>query len=157
MRRAACARAVAVVVVPLLLLASRAAVSRAAGGAPASPPPASPRADDACAADNAACSAEDASGAAAAARLRGFLGSAQTGENIAATIYRVSAHSVGVQLTDYELAFHERVITNVSAKGGDTETEGRTTCADDIEAEDRALEDAKRKNEAGRGGCCVVS
>ena len=77
MRRAACARAVAVVVVPLLLLASRAAVSRAAGGAPASPPPASPRADDACAADNAACSAEDASGAAAAARLRGFLGSAR--------------------------------------------------------------------------------
>lgn len=87
----------------------------------------------------------------------GFLGSAQTGENIAATIYRVSAHSVGVQLTDYELAFHERVITNVSAKGGDTETEGRTTCADDVEAEDRALEEAKRKAEAGRGGCCVVS
>jgi small GTP-binding protein len=86
----------------------------------------------------------------------GFLGSAQTGENVATTIYKTAANAVGIQLTDYELGFHSRVINNVQGVRGGDDDEGRTSCADDIEAADRAMELAKQQRETSVGCKCSI-
>ena len=58
-----------------------------------------------------------------------------------------------VDLTSHELAFHDRAL-GVGVVASDAAAGGRTADADRIEAEDRALEDAKRRG----GGCaCAVS
>lgn len=75
----------------------------------------------------------------------GFLTSAKSGENVAKTVYQTAAHSVGIDLTAYELSFHDRVLNKVNVGACGDEDGGRTAEADRIEAEDRAAELAKNK------------
>ena len=85
----------------------------------------------------------------------GFLTSARSGENVAKAVYATAAHSVGVDLTAYELAFHDRVLNKVDvASAGDAVAGGRTADADRIEEEDRLAELRKRQ----RASCsCALS
>ena len=85
----------------------------------------------------------------------GFLTSARSGENVAKAVYATAAHSVGVDLTAYELAFHDRVLNKVDvASAGDAAAGGRTADADRIEEEDRLAELRKRQ----RASCsCALS
>jgi small GTP-binding protein len=84
----------------------------------------------------------------------GLFMSAKTGENVVKTFYQVAAELVGIKLSSYELAFHDRVLTahvtlgnkddsKVTAGGDD-----RTAWADQIEAEDAALEAKKLADSA---------
>ncbi|KAH8095399.1 GTPase [Aureococcus anophagefferens] len=85
----------------------------------------------------------------------GFLTSARSGENVAKAVYATAAHAVGVDLTAYELAFHDRVLNKVDvASAGDAAAGGRTADADRIEEEDRLAELRKRQ----RASCsCALS
>ena len=84
----------------------------------------------------------------------GFFVSARSGENVLKVFVSVAAKSMGVVMTDYDLGFLDKVLEAEAAVGG--EDEGRTDIADRIEAEDRAMEEAKRRRaEAGGCACCV--
>jgi hypothetical protein len=72
----------------------------------------------------------------------GFFTSARSGENVVRTFYRVAGEICGVKLTTAELSFHDKVLIAYVVTG-DTQAEGRTASADEIEAEDRAAEQAK--------------
>jgi hypothetical protein len=62
-------------------------------------------------------------------------------------------------MTDYELSFHDKVLTAYIAPSSSDESkhpsrtlgEDRTTFADEIEEEDRKLEEAKNK----QSYCCI--
>ena len=83
----------------------------------------------------------------------GMFGSAKTGENIVKMFYKIAGEAVGVKLTEYELAFHDKVLTaHISTK--DARDDERNAWADDIERED--LEAEQRKN-SGLGCNCVMS
>lgn len=83
----------------------------------------------------------------------GMFGSAKTGENIVRMFYKVASEAVGVKLTEYELAFHDKVLT-AHISTNDTRDNERNAWADDIERED--LEAERRKQQSG--GCvCSIS
>jgi small GTP-binding protein len=81
----------------------------------------------------------------------GLFMSAKSGDNVIKAFYQVAGEVLGVKLTSQELAVHEKVVAIQIAKSDD-KAEGRTAFADEIEAEDRALEEAKKK-----GNCCTLS
>jgi hypothetical protein len=57
-----------------------------------------------------------------------------------------------VKLSDYELGFHEKVLKAYIPAASD-DNEGRTSFADEIEAED-----ARREAQKHNGGCtCLIS
>ena len=81
-------------------------------------------------------------------RLRGSLFmSAKSGENVIRAFYDVASEVCGLKLTSYELAYYDKVL-GVQVALEDQDNGGRTSFADEIEAEDKAAE--ARKN---RGGC----
>ena len=82
----------------------------------------------------------------------GFTMSAQSGENVLRVFYEVAASIAGIELSAYELAFTDRVLTATVAV---EEDEGRTTYADQIELEDRQAEEAKRQKE-GQARCVLM-
>ncbi|KAJ1454339.1 P-loop containing nucleoside triphosphate hydrolase protein [Pelagophyceae sp. CCMP2097] len=89
--------------------------------------------------------------------MGGFLTSAQSGENVVTTLYGTAAHAVGVTLTPGELAVHQRCI-GVNVPQGDGQSgSGRTAQADRIEAEDRALEEAKRLAAERKACSCAIA
>jgi small GTP-binding protein len=73
--------------------------------------------------------------------------SAQSGEKVLRAFYKAAARVAGVRLSAYDLEFTDKVLTAVVVKSsdGDDNDEGRTALADAIEAEDRRLEEAKRR------------
>eukprot|EP00611_Tribonema_gayanum_P018017 TRINITY_DN3102_c1_g3_i3.p2 TRINITY_DN3102_c1_g3~~TRINITY_DN3102_c1_g3_i3.p2 ORF type:complete len:207 (-),score=67.15 TRINITY_DN3102_c1_g3_i3:1674-2294(-) len=83
----------------------------------------------------------------------GMLCSAQSGENVVRAFNHVVAQAAGVRLSEYELAFYDRVLdvtrhdepatSKGGGGGGGAADSGRTVMADAIEAEDLALEAAK--------------
>lgn len=81
----------------------------------------------------------------------GFLTSAKSGENVAKAVYATAAHSVGVDLTAYELSFHDKILNtvNVAEESGG----GRTADADRIEEEDRLAE--LRKGQRASCSCAL--
>ncbi|KAJ1434437.1 P-loop containing nucleoside triphosphate hydrolase protein [Ochromonadaceae sp. CCMP2298] len=82
----------------------------------------------------------------------GLFGSAKTGENVLRLFYRVAGEAVGVKLTEYELAFHDKVLTaHITANEG--RDGARNEWADDIEREDREAE--RRKNSSFGCDCCL--
>jgi Ras-related protein Rab-28 len=85
-------------------------------------------------------------------RVGGFFVSARSGENVVKTLYKTAGEVAGCPLSDYELAFFDKVLTVTAAPKASEEEEGRTPYADQIEAEDLALEAAKKKKK----GCCVA-
>lgn len=79
--------------------------------------------------------------------------SAKTGENIVKMFYAIAGEIIGIKLTEYELAFHDKVLkahVNVSNE----QDEIRNAWADDIEKEDL---EAERKKQQGDGACCILS
>uniref|UniRef100_K3XC96 Ras-related protein Rab-28 n=1 Tax=Globisporangium ultimum (strain ATCC 200006 / CBS 805.95 / DAOM BR144) TaxID=431595 RepID=K3XC96_GLOUD len=88
----------------------------------------------------------------------GFLVSAQNGDNVLKTVYRISAAAAKIQVSDFELSFCDKVVrasipaASAIGGGGDAENEGRTAMADEIEAEDRANEAKKRASLVKGGG-----
>lgn len=77
--------------------------------------------------------------------------SARSGENVVKTLYKTAGEVAGIPLTEYELAFHDKILTVTAGKSSEDE-EGRTPYADQIEAEDLALEAAKNRKKRA----CVV-
>jgi Ras-related protein Rab-28 len=84
----------------------------------------------------------------------GMFGSAKTGENVVKLFYKIAGETVGVRLTEYELAFHDKVLTAHVTKAG-TQDEERNAWAEDIEKED--LEAERRKNQQQDGCACIIS
>jgi small GTP-binding protein len=74
----------------------------------------------------------------------GLFLSARTGDNVVKSFYRIAGESVGIKLTQHELAAFDKVLTAIIQTSNDS-TEGRTSMADEIEAEDLAAE--KRKHD----------
>jgi Ras-related protein Rab-28 len=83
----------------------------------------------------------------------GLYMSAKSGENVIRAFYQVATEVIGLKLTSYELAFHDKVL-GVQIGKDTTNNDGRTSFADDIEAEDRAAEAKKNK---GLGCNCTCS
>lgn len=86
----------------------------------------------------------------------GLYVSAKTRENLVKTFYKVAAEAIGIALSPYELAFYDSVVKahiNVSNSDG----EGRTLFADDIEAEDAAADKRRREEMLKPEGCCICS
>jgi Ras-related protein Rab-28 len=81
-----------------------------------------------------------------------MFGSAKTGENIVKMFYKIAGECVGVKLTDYELSFHDKVLTaHIDMK--DNKDEARNEWADEIEKED--MEAERKKQKASECYCCV--
>ena len=82
----------------------------------------------------------------------GAFTSAKSGENVVKMFYKVAALKCGVKLTDSDLLEYDKVLkAHISSE----EDEGdRTTFADEIEAEDRAMEQRKLQRESG--GCAAT-
>ena len=87
--------------------------------------------------------------------------SAQSGENVLRVFYQVAASSAGIELSAYELGFTDRVLSVTAqasaAVSAAEEGRARTAIADQIEAEDRAAEEAKRQREGKTGCSCCLS
>ena len=82
----------------------------------------------------------------------GLFMSAKSGENVIRAFYQVVSEVCGLKLTSFELAFHDKIL-GVHIGKLDENNDGRTSFADDIEAEDMAAE-ARKKN----GDCkCLCS
>ena len=71
-----------------------------------------------------------------------MFGSAKTGENVVKMFYKIAGEVVGVRLTEYELAFHDKVLT-AHINTSDTRDNERNAWADEIEREDLAAEQRK--------------
>jgi Ras-related protein Rab-28 len=83
----------------------------------------------------------------------GMFGSAKTGENVVKMFYKIAGETIGVRLTDYELAFHDKVLT-AHINTADTRDSERNAWADEIEKEDM---EAERRKAQGMGCTCSVS
>lgn len=81
----------------------------------------------------------------------GIYVSAKTGENVVKVFYKVAAESMGVKLTEYELAFHNKVLT--AHIDTNKELDVKNAWADDIEKEDAMLEEKKLKREEEGCAC----
>ena len=91
--------------------------------------------------------------------IGGFFVSASSGENVLTTFYLVSAKTVGIELSDYELAFTKKVL-GVEKRGGDEE--GVMKGSEQIQQQDEAAhEDVLNMLKGGGGGskggcdCCI--
>ena len=82
----------------------------------------------------------------------GHLVSAQSGQNVLTSFYKTAAELAGIKLTAHEIEFTKKVL-EVNVVAGDDDA--RTAIADQIEAEDRAAEEARRKRENRRFPRCV--
>ena len=81
--------------------------------------------------------------------------SAKTGENIVKMFYSVAGEIIGIKLTDYELAFHDKVL-KAHVQTSHEQQEIRNAWADDIEKEDLEAERRKQQSEQN-GGCCIIT
>lgn len=85
----------------------------------------------------------------------GFFVSARNGKDVLRVFVEVSAKMMGIPMTDYDLEFFDKVIV-AEVTRSDT-NEGRTSIADQIEDEDRALEAAKRRDVTSSSKKCAIS
>lgn len=83
----------------------------------------------------------------------GMFCSAKTGENVLKMFYKVAGDIIGVKLTEFELATHDKVLTAHIQMSSDQD-EARNEWADEIEKEDRELEMRKQARESGCQ-CCI--
>ena len=68
--------------------------------------------------------------------------------------YQVVGEATNNKLTSYELAFHDKVL-GVTVNTTNPNEEGRTSFADDIEAEDLAAEERKKSLKSQKK--CMIS
>lgn len=80
----------------------------------------------------------------------GMFCSAKTGENIVKMFYKVAGDILGVKLTEFELAVHDKVVTAHIQMSNDQD-EARNEWADEIEKED--MENERKKKLRENGGC----
>lgn len=89
---------------------------------------------------------------------RGIFCSAKTGENVVRMFYQTAGEVTGVKLTEYELAFHDKVVkayVKPSDQQGMPDDEVKNAWAEEIEREDM---EAERKKAATENGCnCHIS
>jgi small GTP-binding protein len=83
--------------------------------------------------------------------------SAKTGENVIKMFYRFVGEIVGIQLTQYELAFYDKVLKAYVMPSNQGKEESRNEWADEIEREDAELERKKREKENNHGCNCCIS
>ncbi|RYH05571.1 GTP-binding protein [archaeon] len=77
--------------------------------------------------------------------------SAKTGENVVKMFYKVAGDIIGVKLTEFELAVHDKVLkAHIQSS---TDEEARNPWADEIENED--LEAERRKKQ--QGCACIIA
>lgn len=77
--------------------------------------------------------------------------SAKTGENVVKMFYKIAGEIIGIKLTEYELAFHDKVLkAHVEAHADEV----RNDWAADIEKEDM---EAERRKQAAENACCSIS
>jgi len=86
----------------------------------------------------------------------GLMVSAKTGENVVKCFYKIASEAVGIKLTDYELGFHDKVLT-AHVQSSNNNDEVRNTWADDIEKEDMIAEQKKLNNSTKKVGACTCS
>lgn len=84
----------------------------------------------------------------------GMFCSAKTGENIVKMFYKVAGDIIGVKLTEYELAVHDKVLTAHIQKS-DNNAEIRNDWADEIEKEDMEAERRKQARESAGCACTI--
>ena len=82
----------------------------------------------------------------------GFTMSAQSGENVLKVFYQCAADSVGIKMSQYELAFTEKCLSASIVE----QSEGRTAMADQIEREDAEAR-ARAARRAEKACDCVIS
>lgn len=89
--------------------------------------------------------------------LGGFLVSAQSGDNVLKTVYRISAAAAHIQISEYELLFCHKVVRAVipNTSNENQETEARTAMADEIEAEDQ-VDEARKSRKKVRPQCLIL-
>lgn len=76
--------------------------------------------------------------------------SAKTGENVVKMFYKIAGEIIGIKLTEYELAFHDKVLT---AHVNTNSDEIRNDWADEIEKEDM---EAERRKQQSANACCSI-
>lgn len=81
--------------------------------------------------------------------------SAKTGENIVKMFYSVAGEIIGIKLTEYELAYYDKVLKAHVTTSND-QHEIKNTWADDIEQEDLEAERRKQAREQANK-CCILS
>ena len=82
--------------------------------------------------------------------------SAKTGENVVKMFYRISGEISGVNLTEYELAFYDKVLTaHITKDTSDGDDEARNEWAEAIEREDLELE--RKKQSKIETKACYIS
>lgn len=86
----------------------------------------------------------------------GLFVSAKTGENVVKTFYKIASEAIGIKLTDYELGFHDKVLSAQVLKTSDKD-EDRNPWADEIEREDMELERRKKTSENKKDKTCVCN
>jgi Ras-related protein Rab-28 len=86
---------------------------------------------------------------------RGNFCSAKTGENIVKMFYQIAGEVIGIKLTEYELAFHDKVLKAYVKPSEGADDEVRNPWADEIEKEDM---EAEKKRAAAENGCrCLIA
>jgi small GTP-binding protein len=76
--------------------------------------------------------------------------SARSGENVNCLFYKAAARVAGMEMTSYELGFFDSVLVASAPVYSSGNDEGRTAMANEIEAQDLALEAAKSAKRWGR-------
>lgn len=84
----------------------------------------------------------------------GLMVSAKTGENVVKCFYKIASDAVGIKLSDYELGFHDKVLT-AHVQGSNSNNEVRNAWADEIEKEDMLVEQKKRNILDKRDRACT--
>lgn len=82
----------------------------------------------------------------------GLFCSAKTGENVVKSFYKISGEVIGIKLTEFELAFHDKVLT-ASVEVTNERNEKKNEWASDIEREDAELERRKAEGAGNKCGC----
>ncbi len=81
----------------------------------------------------------------------GLFCSAKTGENVVKSFYKIAGEVIGLKLTEFELAYHDKVLT-ASVEVSNDKNEKKNAWASDIEREDAELE---RRKAAGADNKCT--
>lgn len=76
----------------------------------------------------------------------GLFLSAKTGENVVKAFYKISSDCIGIKLTEYELAYHDKVLV-AHIESSNEKNEIRNAWADEIEKEDMEAERKKKLDE----------
>eukprot|EP00941_MAST-03F_sp_MAST-3F-sp1_P003469 g3469.t1 len=84
----------------------------------------------------------------------GYIVSAKSGDQVVTVLHKVVARTLGVKLSQYEIELTKRTV-GVKISKDDADDSARTKYADQIEAEDAALEAKQRRNLCNQCVCSI--